>query len=156
MTALELLTTARGYIANRVNWTTGIRKIGSRDRGFAYCALGAIDEALEINWAFGPPSEAYPKPYREAIRALFSVLEPHEQRKAEGYYRKDQLQPLSYVAGFNNNSSHAEVLSMFDRAIAKLSNERTQLAVDYIKAQALEVLSDQGPSAGNTAELISA
>lgn len=134
MTVLETLIAARATIANPINWAVGIRKWPNNQGGFKYCALGAIDAT-----GIQEPQRLW----QEAINLLSSCLTQAEideafDLRSDDYRSAYSQWPVGRVARFNNTHSHEQVLSWFDRAIAKASQEQTQPAVDAIKADALK------------------
>lgn len=104
MNTLETLVAARAVIANRKNWTTCVRS----DSEGRHCALGAFDVAL------GHYVEEEPN----AVLALAASMTAIEKKKAEDHWC-NRLDPLGLVAQFNNTSTHAEVIALFDRTIAR-------------------------------------
>lgn len=113
MTNLEILTKARAAIATPEQWCQNIRH-----SGLAYCALGAIDCALGDS-GYGSAAEKSP-----ATALLAAVLRPEERERSirrlrEVFEVSGRPSNPSLVAQFNNSSSHAEVLAIFDRAIER-------------------------------------
>lgn len=117
MNTLEILTGARAAIAEERHWRQGIRKDWASDGRWAFCALGAIDEALN-----GKDADYHP-----ATAVLFECLTSAERERAYGVLHRrwghmpDMLSQRKHwvVVQFNNSSTHAEVLAAFDRAIER-------------------------------------
>lgn len=101
MNTLEALTKARALISDRRHWVQNERRVKVRG-GFAYCAYGALDEATGKMQRCEDP---LPNLLLAALPSDF-----------EAFFYKDYAGP---VADFNNSKSHAEVLAVFDRAIAR-------------------------------------
>lgn len=109
---LETLITARAAIAEPHSWTIGSRRTYRAGVGYAYCALGAVDVAT------GERAEHHP-----ITELLYSAMLPAERERGEAVLRNRWREEAPYehssvVAQFNNASTHSEVLTLFDRAIA--------------------------------------
>ena len=100
MTPLETLRAARQLISDPAKWTQGVaarNRLGSSvdplaEDAVCFCSIGAIRNVVaEDNHAFERASDA---------------LRSHS--------------PIGVIAGFNDTHTHAEVLGLFDAAIAEL------------------------------------
>jgi hypothetical protein len=111
MNTLELLTSARALITDPGRWVQGIREMTMPDGTLSFCALGALDEALQ------GVSDNHP-----AVSVLAQSLTPDERLRAARHIKAvwsehETVCDGGLVAQFNNTGTHAEVLSLFDRAI---------------------------------------
>ncbi len=94
-TSRLVLTRARGMIENPAHWIQGAWKLPIEGGGFRRCAYQAVhDAALEL----GLPDTA-------ALKALTKVAK--DARAA----------PRRAIPAFNDRSSHADVMALFDLAI---------------------------------------
>lgn len=102
MSTVELLTAAKGLIANPENWTRGCaaRNILGKpvttlnSTAYSFCGVGAIDRAThELGLSY--------KAQNVAIKALHSLIK-------------------GSVSGFNDEHTHEEVMQLFDTAINNL------------------------------------
>lgn len=120
MRTIEVLTKARALIADPSNWIKG----ALTDQNGAYCARGALVQVTNsYDTAKWTPS-------------LVEAMTPAQKEKAYDYLysRVEQAVPFvpcQLVAGLNNSSTHEEVLSMFDMAIAR------QLVIDSMAEDSL-------------------
>ena len=124
MRTIQLLKAARNLISRPENWIQGQLSDGKG----RYCARGALMNVKES--------------YEEGDFALVEAMYPDERERGvnellrtdvtirDSGYARGQI-----VAGFNNSSTHQEVLELFDRAIAR------QLVIDS--------MADVHPAAGN-------
>ena len=132
MRTIDVLTGAREMITHPAAWTTLVLSAPSSEapRKAAYCALGAIyylDNCHSDDWEAGT----------EAVRA---AMYPQEVDKAREWNRENRPDLVGYngymetnsaIAGFNNASTHEEVLALFDRAIAR------QLVIDSMAQETI-------------------
>ncbi len=103
----EKLTEARELISDPENWTKGAfarDEHGSEvdpwdTEATCWCAWGALKHVYD-----GVPTMGYVGAYHPAIKAL---------AEAAGHW----------VAGFNDDSNHHEVLAVFDKAISNCKEE---------------------------------
>jgi len=97
VTTLEILEAARALIAEPEHWTKHVRARNrwheevspKSDDARQWCAVGAIERSCDI----------------ESRSRLFDLL-------------RDGLPDRALVGDFNDSHTHAEVLDLFDRAIA--------------------------------------
>lgn len=107
MNAAEVLTKARALIADENRWTQGKYArdaLGEEAEPFeagavCFCALGAIAHVADLEPEHDLPGE--------------QIL------KEEAYFADGSL----CVPMFNDKHTHAEVLDLFDRAIARAESE---------------------------------
>ena len=104
MSTLDDLIAARALIARPGDWGTVWR---SRRGSSPYCALGAIAKAI-----FGD-AESY-RVYcdGDAVLAPLAAALPAEARNTSRF-------TSTQIGLFNDRSTHAEVLALFDRAIER-------------------------------------
>jgi hypothetical protein len=104
MSTKEILIKARAIISDEKNWTQGVKArdvegnavSSSTPTAVCFCSIGAVERA-------GAFSHAATRYYALRYLARASC--------DSGYPR---------ISDFNDNSSHAEVLAMFDKAIANV------------------------------------
>jgi hypothetical protein len=106
-TTLDYLLAARAAIAAPENWCTGRFATGQG----AFCARGAIQLAV-----FGDPLRGTLN--HPVLEAVFFSLPAGYLTEYEKYITLDNMQ-AARVAAYNNTHTHAEVLALFDRAIAR-------------------------------------
>ena len=120
MTASEVLRKARALIEKPENWTQGAYARGIDDAGksikdaCSLCTVGAVYAITNDLWVGGE------KIFQRVLYWLGSALAglgepPHDS--AEKNSQKDGEHGLQVIA-FNDTHTHAEVLALFDRAIA--------------------------------------
>jgi hypothetical protein len=105
MTPLETLKAARQLITDPAKWTqgwfalnaNGDRTFGASQQAVCWCALGAIDK-------FDPPN-------------FFDLPNAQAKDKFERFCLSKNEQGVSH---YNDTHTHAEVLALFDAAIAEL------------------------------------
>ena len=114
-TTLDYLIEARTAIASPESWCRH-----SRNSHGARCAIGALDYAHGDN--FYGDINRHPPTYQEAVAAIVAALPP-----GRIFYDDKEVTPENFqrntvlfkIAGYNNTNTHAEVLALFDRAIAR-------------------------------------
>ena len=113
----EVLEEARTLITDRNAWTQGS---DARDadgnpvkhtdaKACKFCATGAIFHVSDL---FGP-----------AIKILAQTIRLEEKEFYDDYLEidsSDVCDPIELIQGFNDETSHENVLDLFDRAIATL------------------------------------
>jgi hypothetical protein len=100
MTPLETLKAARQLITDPAKWTQGVaarNRLGSSidplaENAFCFCSLGAIRNVVASD--------------DHAFERASDALRSHS--------------PTGVAAAFNDTHTHAEVLALFDKAIAEL------------------------------------
>lgn len=90
MTIKSDLIAARKLIEKEENWCQGYSKRAASNGGYAYCAAGAISSATAPSYAGNTAAYNHIWPYNSG----------------------------GVLSGFNDTHTHAEVLALFDRAIA--------------------------------------
>ena len=104
-TTLDYLVAARAAIAAPENWCQRFRNYDGK-----HCAMGALDKATEDRGD-------------DLAHLLAAQLLPREAADTReyclGHWRMSDPSPVTLVAQFNNTHTHAEVLALFDRAIAR-------------------------------------
>lgn len=126
---VQILTEARALIERPENWCQHLRV---NDSG-ARCALGALDGVTHImNPEWG-----------RAVERLEVLLTPAERTISHAVLRDFGLfapfSASSTVAQFNNTHAHAEVLDLFDRAIAA---ERAKQQGSHLTEQVQSIIDD--------------
>lgn len=105
MSPKEILIAARKLIADENNWTQGAfarddsgEEVPEWEPGaVCFCSVGAVSHAYRNNYQNQPLGSFY----RDAFDALAK-----------------ELKIYSTLADFNDNSTHQEVLALFDKAIS--------------------------------------
>lgn len=138
LSTFEILQKARAVIASPLHWCKHSRD----DRQGRHCAIGAIEKILDCV-----------RDDSVSLRVLASVMTEDEAVTAISYFESGQggglfpfphLSPaanLYKIVALNNATDHATVLSLFDRAIAKL--EAPQKQVKEIMANALKMVQQE-------------
>ena len=101
METVEILEKARALISDKNRWAKGYfakdkagRNCSTRSQdAVCFCSLGALCKVMDIHFM-----DVTGKPATEALRK--------------------EVPAGTDIAGFNDSGSHAEVLALFDRAIA--------------------------------------
>lgn len=92
-TVVEVLQKARALISKPENWCQHVFKQRNNTGAMSYCAMGAVNEA----------SRWHPEIHPACVLAL---------RDAGGF------SPIMTIPRYNDTHTHAEVLALFDKAIA--------------------------------------
>jgi hypothetical protein len=105
MTPLETLKAARQLISDPAKWTQGAQ---SRDKlGHPY----AFDTDKAVCWC--------------ALGAIERVAGRYSSERFEASTKLRSISPKGLVIDFNDTHTHAEVLALFDAAIAELEGAAT-------------------------------
>lgn len=114
MNTVQILKEARALIADEKNWMR--QYYSANDEGLwvnpreveatCFCSIGAMHRVMDI-----PLSESIPEP----VGILFAVDEKLRDN-FDGSFE-------GVIVDFNDENSHAEVLALFDRAIARAESE---------------------------------
>lgn len=108
MRTLVVLKAARATIEDPVHWVKGRFSRMVNDR-VCYCAVGAVAETLG-NVDGG--SVTLSLELTKVLETLAQALPPSTARPSTA--------PVHRLTAFNDSSTHAQVLALFDRAIAAL------------------------------------
>src|SRR5260370_1418043 len=112
MNDLEALKKARQLIASPNNWGTGLLYRWDRTlQTTQYCARGALLQAVLANL----DGRVWNQEDEPLCKKMVAVMTKEEL--VIGKHRKGRC-VQSTVADFNNNSTHQQVLDLFDRTIA--------------------------------------
>lgn len=114
MDTVQILKEARALIADEENWTQGDyaqdkdgnQTMPSLSEATCFCAVGAIHRVGRIKLSQSVPLD------------IISVLAIDE-----AVDRTDVGISESAIIGFNDTHTHADVLALFDRAIARAESE---------------------------------
>lgn len=123
MTELDLLVEARKVISNKRNWcqhTLTKKRLTLTGIRTQYCAIGAL-------WI----TALNKSEISDSASIAFSDWVNHDKALSA----LNEIVPGGYVGIFNDAHTHAEVLAVFDKAIANVKARHT---VKKIKAEALE------------------
>ena len=107
-TTLDYLVAARAAIAAPENWCRNCVLIKDMHTGVeSYCAWGAVNMAVYGSASAGSLLDM------PSMEQLFWALPDDSEGKREGFDAR------AGVIRYNNTHTHAEVLALFDRAIAR-------------------------------------
>ncbi|WP_320196249.1 DUF6197 family protein [Agrobacterium rosae] len=117
MDTVQILKDARALIADENNWTQecyardvqGEMTLPNNADAVCFCAIGSIQKVGEF-----PVSRRLPLDITE----LFVGADFEE--------RESSYEVETFVTAFNDTHKHAEVLALFDRAIARAESEAVQ------------------------------
>lgn len=98
-TVVEVLQKARALISKPENWCQHVSKQRNNTGAMSYCVMGAVNEAS--HWHCVVSFE--PEIHLACVLAL---------RDAGGF------SPIMTIPKYNDTHTHAEVLALFDKAIA--------------------------------------
>jgi hypothetical protein len=137
MNVLDTLTAARNLIADISRWTQGERtidKLGqicgpSDERAYAWCATGALHKVLEAD--LSDPNPAYLKaiPAKEALNVAARKLFQNDGTAFICPYIdvNDGRAGVLALTSDRTAAAHANILKVFDEAIATTSESRLKL-----------------------------
>lgn len=114
MNTVQILKEARGLIANEANWTKHYYSADKEGQwvmprapaAVCFCSVGALHRVLDLPMYLSIP---------ESIGKFFFADEK-VQANFDGSIE-------GAIVDFNDQSSHSEVLALFDRAIARAESE---------------------------------
>lgn len=108
MNTVQILKDARALIADEKSWTRGAYAFDERGKkqvcpnqhSVCFCSVGALARAARVS-----PGDIERS---EVVGAILSV---------------GNFEEVGHLVEFNDSHSHAEVLALFDRAIARAESE---------------------------------
>lgn len=116
------LVKAKRLIADPKRWGKGATKVAldyhHREKGYRYCAWGAIEEVLREE---GVHEQEFSDLIQGCLRALNEVvLQRHDTRTS---LTENSILPPVVQYNDDSNIGHAEVISAFDEAVQRKAKE---------------------------------
>lgn len=120
---LQTLIAARARIADPEHWCKGISVMGAMwgETKEKVCSLGAIDVTLGRFYSNLHHSHNIRNFSHEVVQALVENMTDEERKKGDTYFYQDRHNNCrAILAGFNDRSTHAQVIALWDRTINRL------------------------------------
>ncbi len=140
MNTLQVLNAARALISRPNGWVINVTDRNNKDGTYAHCAQGAVLAVKGLSRGYNEAFDALVKPLRRKYETGTLPTAVYGGGGTKPKTWEDALAGNGWyaIAQFNNSTSQAEVVALFDEAIAdeeaKLAPKLVDLTPKPVKA----------------------